>query len=241
MTLDYPNRPQIVWVNERINWWRTAIDNRSYRRAAKVAIEGIRELCQSSGCQAQLRFDLRVLLNGLRDLANLCAITAHIGWCDNTKAVEKAWRFAHDALARIERYHGIEEEFPDYCLEMIRPFFETVKKRFGHGIYTSWEVLYDGLICTICELDTRECAHVAGRWYGDRLCQNMAKHTNMTGVAIVDNPRDPRCRIWPWQRVKDEYVYEHVPIYIEFAIEGEEDGGSSVNVAELFRKTLGVQ
>lgn len=108
-------------------------------------------------------------------------------------------------------------------------------------MYNSWELDIAGLRCNICARDTRLCDHVAGRWYEGIECHGTA-YGPFTFVrsAIVSNPDDPRCRIWPWGEKSTDEPGKRVftsAIFKLFDPVGEEDGGRVVDLIDLQRES----
>jgi hypothetical protein len=228
-------------INESIVRWQLSMDEGRFAEAAGIVIEAIRQhsarqVDRCSTRDAKFHRDVRVVLNGLRDLANLSLVAAQDMWLEMPRAVERAWSLAQDAQDRLD-YSGLNADLKDYCGGIMTAVLRAIQSRFGSGLYTSWEVLFDRAECTICQADIRGCDHVPGRWYGEQVCQMRAIGLRPVAVALVEHPRDPRCRIWPWDRLEDGpggvRVYE-VPIYIIFDPEGPEDGGSVIDIRELF-------
>ena len=60
--------------------------------------------------------------------------------------------------------------------------------------------------------------------------------------CIDSKSERPGCPLWPWKMTKDPtgemHRFAHVPIYIIFDIEGDETGGSVVEVDGLFQIEL---
>jgi hypothetical protein len=224
-----------------IELWQDAMNQREFTRAAEIVIAAIRrhiigtEEWRSLGA-ARFHRDLRVVLNGLRDLSNLCHVVAEDAWLETPHMVERAWDLLHDAEDRLN-YSGLELEFRESCLHLVDQAREAIQARFGAGLYTSWEVAFDWAECTVCKLDIRACEHLPGQWYDDQICSIHPIGLRPLAVALVENPRDPRCRIWPWNKREkgpdESGIIVECPIYIIFDPEGPEDGGMVVDLDDL--------
>lgn len=228
----------ITRANELAFSWKTYIQSGIFRDAAEIAISGIRETHESpsrfQGASARALYGVRVLLNGLRDIANLRLVTSNESWIHCPRAVESAWCLSHDANERLSEHNGISDAFRVYCLSEIESFWGVVRQRFGDGAYNSIELSIEQLTCTICGADLRGCLHEPGKWYDDRLCQSKPEGLDVLASAIVDNPRDPRCRIWPWQIDKGARTIRRLVMLNSFNSEGEENGGAVVDISSLF-------
>jgi hypothetical protein len=146
--------------------------------------------------------------------------------------VEYVWELLFDARDRLVGYAGLNVGFRAYWLNQVRPAFDAIQGKYGNGSYTSWELVLDGLTCSICNSDIRGCNHVPGEWYGEEECKQIPEGGYIRAVAIVENPHDPRCRIWPWDRKTGENE-SWMPVFILFTPEGNEDGGVVVHTDEL--------
>jgi hypothetical protein len=229
------------WANSKVHEWLSLMDAEDFVAAAELTIAAIQKHCRSvdesaSPVVRQFHFGIRVVLNGLRDLANIKIIVGDDRWIASPKSIERVWNLAHDARDRLSGYSGLDSDFLASCLDEIVPLLDTINQRYGNGLYTSWEILWDYLKCSICESDSRGCEHVPGDWYNDRECVLYPEGPHPVAVAIVEHPRDPRCRIWPWLKRRNEsnhFVIEDIPIFIIFKPEGDEDGGDVVDRDEL--------
>jgi hypothetical protein len=183
-------------------------------------------------------FSIRVFLNGLRDFANLKLILAREDWIDYPNAVEEAWRLAHDAKDRLTGGHsGLSEGSKAHFKAELNQFFEQIREQFGPGVYCSWEMTCKSMTCSVCGMDVRGCNHISGRWYDGTLCEYHVTGGEVTSISVVDRPKDPRCRIWPWklkQEMDGRKVFSDVPIYIAFRLEGDDEHGGVIDLAMLF-------
>lgn len=53
-------------------------------------------------------------------------------------------------------------------------------------------------LCSICNEDTRGCRHINGSLYGGIVCNYRQINPRFDHIALVEEPKDPICRIWPW-------------------------------------------
>jgi hypothetical protein len=229
-------------VNEQAYLWYDAMQTEDFKTAASIAVLALREVLRldvqnASRSFKDFVFGSRIVLNGLLDVAEVCVIASHEGWVEHPKVVEEVWMSIHDGKDRLTGYSGVDSEFVTYCLGMIEPAFIAIQERYGHGIYNSWELTLDGLNCSICDADIRGCEHVAGDWYDGQCCECEPIGGYISAVAIVQNPRDARCRIWPWHATagspagKTHFVS---PIFMIFTPEGAEECRDAVDPATLF-------
>ncbi len=141
-----------------------------------------------------------VLFKLLQDFAILLQITQDKTWHSNNKIVELVWIKLCDCKDRIEfciQYYDIEIiELVLNSLYKLESFFRDV---YGNGMYNSPGLLIDKLVCNICNKDARGCPHIEGRIYNGTICHYQPVNVQCDHIALVKVPKDPRCRIWPWQ------------------------------------------
>ncbi|TWT55488.1 hypothetical protein [Allorhodopirellula solitaria] len=231
------------WANRIVFDWATHVDQGREEDAIAITIIAIREAVSRDRAAKTLEEEeyilgCRVLLNALRDLANIGLTTRHPDWIKYPKAVEVCWDLSHDARERLTSYSGIDLDFARRWATRATELIQDIDSAFGPGLYCSWEMEFDGLICSICGNDVRGCEHIPGKRYGRKRCALTPKGGQPRAIAIVENPRDPRCRIWPWAKRREEdghAVVSDIPIFKLFRLEGNDDGGSIVDLEELFQ------
>lgn len=236
------NRKLRLYANHLILSWHSAIEAGSFSEAGEAIIRGIRRTHQSHSDLAiaspEVMYRVRLALNALRDVANLELIMANSSWISYPKAVVAAWQLSHDANERLRCLGNIDSDTRSKCLNAIRRVWTSIQERYGEGLYNSCEFVFDSLVCTICKSDLRGCDHIPGRWYEDQLCQGRAEGIELVASSLVRNPRDPRCRIWPWQWDESLSVFHNILMYSAFEPDGEESGGNVVDVDKLFPSVL---
>lgn len=235
-------------VNEVVDDWKTKYDADDFVGAAAVAKAAIAEICDraaaASGEFTQVYYGLRILLNVLRDIANLEILTSHEVWLKVPKAVEKVWDLAQDTKKRLSVIdpESVRPEFLEFCKLRACDAIDEILNRYGEGIYCSWEMEFDGLQCSLCDSDIRGCDHVPGRWYGESLCHCTPIGGTIVATALVHNPADLRCRIWPWMWGDSDgkgRVF-NAPIYMIYDEAGDEDGGWVAQHEDVFPSILTV-
>lgn len=150
---------------------------------------------------------LLVLFKALQDYIRLCYLTEDKLWYKQHKLIEKIWSKKCDCSDRLETildcYSG---EIVDKVLVFLSKLEEVFKKEFGDGLYNSIGLTVDKLLCSICGKDTRGCEHLYGRLYDGKICRYKPLNIQIDHVSLVINPKDKRCRVWPWQVKKDGTV-----------------------------------
>jgi len=236
--------PQVQVVldafERRLIAFQSVLRAHEYEMAARIAIAARRDAFPKPHQASDLHLTsilraLRISVNGLRDFANLHILVEHPEhpqWFRHPKAVETAWHLIHDSYDRLLRGLLHEAFVAPYVarLDYLKSFVNTV---YGPGLYTSAEITSDKLICSICKSDIRACQHIVGWTYGGQPCQVMwGDDSYINAVALVSNPRDPRCRIWPWQfqdkEEGDSGSIVKAPIFILFSLESDDDNHGAV-------------
>ena len=79
----------------------------------------------------------------------------------------------------------------------------------GPGMYMSPEILVKKELCSVCQQDNKGCDHIPGHLYAGVRCFGIVQDSDLKSISMVMNPRDRRCRIWPW-RYKSGTRFESV-------------------------------
>ena len=167
-------------------------------------------------------FIAAVFFRSLYDVAVLDTLVQEPNWSQDEKKIESIWNRFCDCR---DRFEFTERHFQGTTVERTLKFLARIEglffENFGPGTYISPNLIFDKLICSICENDTRACQHIQGRVYGGKLCariyQNASLPANLASGSLVTTPRDPCCRVWPWM-IKDGKS-ESVPFLIFFRVD----------------------
>jgi hypothetical protein len=139
-----------------------------------------------------------ILFRGLLDYLELLETLSAHDWYKKPKFVEKAWIQlcdCKDRLRYVSRFHS--NRTIDTVIKSIEYTEQTFEKNFDNGLYLSIDVTAEKELCNICRKDIRTCSHIVGRIYDGNICKPMPQNLRGRAVALVENPADPRCRIWP--------------------------------------------
>lgn len=147
-----------------------------------------------------------ILFRGLEDFINLKAKTHSPIWFKNTKLVEKLWVKLCDCNDRFNYVSKFATgDSLDWILAEISKLEKKFEYYFGKGQYSSSAFRAKKLECSICENDLRRCDHIGGAIYDGKVCMGIVREvTNVDHVALVKNPADLRCRLWPWNAQKQD-------------------------------------
>jgi hypothetical protein len=140
-----------------------------------------------------------ILTKGLQDFIQISKLTQNRIWHKNNQATEKIWLLMWDSKDRLEFARKFfYNEALETILNNLYELENFFRDEFGDGIYTSPGIIFDNISCTICNRDTRSCGHISGRIYDGQICWYSPVGVQADHLAIVKIPKDPRCRIWPW-------------------------------------------
>lgn len=146
---------------------------------------------------------MAVLYKMLEDFLELSVTLENERWFDQNEVVESTWIKFQDCKDRFRYVQNIFKE-GDPAVELImknlKALEEWFQRRFGPGLYASPDILVRKANCTICEEDIRACIHIPGHLYDGQICRRMpdSASSELRSVSVVLNPKDPRCRYWPW-------------------------------------------
>jgi len=199
------------WIGSQASDWLEAVAATNYGQAAGLAEETTKVLKGmlrdvDSGASENQRNGLymaAIFFRSLWDFAILKQLTGTPGWSREPSKIEEAWIYYWDCRQRFDAsgptFGGTAVELVQQGLKETAEWFD---RTFGPGVYSSPEILVKKQVCSICAQDFRACSHILGRLYGGKRCVRVAQGIQPNGmaVALVTEPLDPRCRIWPWQR-----------------------------------------
>lgn len=153
-----------------------------------------------------------VFIKALEEYVQICQITQDIEWFKSNETVEKVWIKLCDCMARLNfssvNCKGEAISKVTDSLNRLEKFFQDT---FGNGSYLNPGIIADKSLCSICNKDCRACSHIAGRIYNRKICYYKPVKPRINHVALVEIPKDPRCRIWSWQ-IKDNEEDEGITI-----------------------------
>lgn len=169
----------------------------------KTVINRCKEIIKNDNCSdSELKnkaLVVGILFRGIQNLIELHELTKSSNWTSQPKIVEKAWISLCDCKERINYASNC---IASNCLtdlqNRIKYFENAFLEKYGHGVYMSPEILIKTLRCNICNKDLTSCEHISGAIYNGALCTGVVEEIIPENVSIVDNPKDFRCRIWPW-------------------------------------------
>ncbi|MGB5596366.1 MAG: hypothetical protein WBM32_10545 [Crocosphaera sp.] len=144
-------------------------------------------------------FIILIFFKGLQECSELAKLTKYRLWHKDNKLVEKIWRIKCNCKERLEFVSAdIQGVIIEGRLKMLHELENFFVENFGKGMYLSPGLIADKYICSICKKDTRSCCHISGRIYKGQICYSQPVNERIDHVALVREPKDPRCRIWPW-------------------------------------------
>jgi len=199
-------------ANEVILGWLDELGNRHITDARRVAAKAVTALKNHllakpagwSDSDLDIAFAAAVLFRSIHDFTFLVEETIYPEWVSDHDKVERIWCRFCNCRERFEFAQGlaqgpIVDQLSRFLAEIERAFVST----YGHGTYISLTLVIDELVCSICDCDLRGCEHSPGNLYAGRLCRGVARRIRFRESgnvgSLVQVPRDPRCRVWPWQ------------------------------------------
>jgi hypothetical protein len=174
--------------------------------AAKVAAETVdllkRALKASENASADDLNEIylrAIFFRGLFDLCIIERVMEQENWDQDHALLDYVWTKYWDCKDRFDfsrpLFGGALVEHIDRTLQRLSNYY---LERFGPGRYMSADLMIKTRLCSVCREDLRGCDHVPGRLYGGILCRGIPVGIEPVGASLVENPKDPRCRIWPW-------------------------------------------
>lgn len=140
-----------------------------------------------------------ILLKSVEDFSDLGILTSNKNWITDNAQIENIWIKMWNCSDRTAFSLRIFElKLIGYMFNELKRLENHFKAQFGNGLYTSPGIIKDDLICTICDNDIRTCSHIQGHVYSGKICRIKSEKIKLIEISIVEYPKDPRCRIWPW-------------------------------------------
>ncbi|NPE30699.1 hypothetical protein HNV12_22640 [Methanococcoides sp. SA1] len=147
-----------------------------------------------------------ILFRGLENFINLKKKSNSSIWFKNNSLVENLWVELCDCKDRVNYVSNyLSGSSLAWIHSEITNFEEKFESYFGKGRYASSAIRAKKIECNICGNDMRSCNHLSSAIYDGKMCKGIVTDiTNVHHVALVENPADPRCRLWPWNAQKNE-------------------------------------
>ena len=211
------------------------IQSRKYNLASEIATNKI-QLCKKiineddieNSAIKNISLLFGICFKALEELAEIGSIVLSKNWISYPKKVQRVWYLLQNCKDRLG-YALSPLNFPDDKINFIIDFIQDIEIQieamYGKGLYNSPEVIIEECVCSICNQDPRSCPHVENQIYDGKICRIVVtKMKKGSHVASTQNPKDKRCRIWPWnfkENLEDGgLIIENVPIIISFRIDG---------------------
>lgn len=200
-------------IFKAISLWNNKTSQGKHLASKKIA-EKMVECCKkirkiqniSDDTRSQITL-LAIFFKGLEELSALLLILSDKNWMEDTKNIEQVWNLlqnSEDRLNSTMRRISVKGEILGSIIKTIDDVEQLYLKYFGPGVYSSPEILIKKTECSICHSDFRKCDHLQGVIYNGELCKMMGVDIEFRGSSLVSEPRDRRCRIWPFNIEKEK-------------------------------------
>jgi hypothetical protein len=188
-------------------------DRRQARASAASAVKLCAHSLNGGGSLLSGKEKSKALVRGIfaavcRDLSDCEELMGQAKLDD--RQIEGLWDRLIACMERLEfvrcRLDGGEV---DQLLKRAAAMTDKFNDRFGGGLYGRAEIVIRREICNICNDDFRKCEHQAGKVYDGVMCRRRPEGAAVRAVAIVKEPVDLRCRLWPgkWDETARQYAF----------------------------------
>jgi hypothetical protein len=193
-------------------WFGLTLGNQ-YKQAEKICTDFITEYGSAFKMltlrvvsdEYNLLFICLIFVKGLQDYNQLLVMTENVDWHQDCSTVELSWIKLCDCRERI-KYSS--QCFKGQIIEEITKKLDDLEDFYPNAFeetnYISSGIIVDKYLCNICSEDVRSCCHINGNLYGGKICNYKPINPRFDHVALVKVPKDPRCRIWPWNIQYDD-------------------------------------
>lgn len=205
-----------AYLQDKTNQFHHYFSNKQYDKANIVCEEVILDSKQAlatrdnnSEEENNLRYIVAILFKGFAKFIELHNLTKSYNWQNDFEKVENIWLILCDTAEYLNFSAGsMETESLTMVLDRLEKFSKNFTKLFGKGIYASPVIVISKETCSICNKDIRACMHRQGKLYNGIICRHVAEEiSEIRGFDLVQVPKDPRCRVWPWKK-KENGTYE---------------------------------
>ena len=185
--------------------WQESMKTKDWDRTEELlqnALERCKDILSSgdNGEEKNIVLLRGILIRGIQDTTQLFRRTSTEGWCRDTTKIEDTWESlcnAQDRLSYVSMFTNLNK------LAGLIGFLYAIDAEFlrvfGPGKYVSPEILVRKQLCSVCGQDFKGCEHIPGYLYDGVRCVGFLEDPTLKAVSIVDDPKDRRCRIWPWR------------------------------------------
>lgn len=195
----------------QIDYWFKDFYKRKYLNCNNIAAKHI-DLCRGilnknlwdTEEENNVAFMTGTLFKGLTECIQLAELTRDRKWHLDNKRTEEIWGLLCNCFDRFEFCSSYfkADDFT-WVKENLRKLRDDFVVHFGHGMYSSPEILFKKEICSVCNKDTRACLHIGGNLYNGVMCYSIPQKIELRSVSLVTIPRDPRCRLWSWNMTEN--------------------------------------
>jgi hypothetical protein len=196
---------------EQFEQWVEKFSNRKYKLCNKKSDKHIK-LCKEilykniweSENENNIAYITGVLFKGLKEFIQLAELTRDQKWHLDNKRTEKVWGLMWNCIDRFRfcSPYIVSGDFL-WIQETLEKLNDDFVKHFGYGLYSSPEIMIKKEICSICKKDPRCCLHINGNLYNGSMCYIIPTEMDLRSISLVAVPRDPRCRLWPWNMTEE--------------------------------------
>lgn len=200
------------YLQYKLSLFHNYFSNKQYDQANLICEEVILDSKQALAArdnnseeENNFRYIVAILFKGFSKFIELHHLTKSFNWHKDFKKVENIWCTMCDSVEYLNFSAGtIETEALTVVLKRLEKFSKTFSQMFGKGMYASPVIVISKETCSICKDDVRACVHRQGKLYNGVVCRHVAEEiSEIRGFDIVQVPKDPRCRIWPWKKKQD--------------------------------------
>ncbi|UUW11217.1 hypothetical protein NLG42_10500 [Flavobacterium plurextorum] len=195
------------YLHEKLNIFQILFASQKYIEAKDLCYDvvensktALADRSINSEEENNLYYIAAMLFKGFSEYIDLQNLIKESLWFKNKEKVEKIWYLLCDCADHLNFcICVIEVKILTVIVNKVKNIKKKFKEKFGAGMYLSPVITISKETCSICSKDVRSCIHRQGVLYNGLICRYVAAEiSNFSGVDIVKVPKDPRCRIWPW-------------------------------------------
>lgn len=200
-------------VGEKATEWLNHFTERNFDKAKEIAdinTENLKQIVikRSLGDTNDLYNSFTIFsifFKILSEFSEMAVLTKEKNdWFNENKNIEEVWNLMWNCRQRLDfvtKYFS--GNITDYLYERLNSLEKFFIQLVGEGIYTSPVIEMEGLICNICGENYKRCNHERHDIFNGVICEPIPIKPKLITADLVQVPKDPRCRVWPWQMKED--------------------------------------
>lgn len=201
-------------LNEFCDLFLKDITNKDFESCKKNTVKAysyyntIIDSDKSNSDQKNCAMYYSVFFKSIEDFTDIAILTEKPEWFSKNEEIELVWNKMWNCRERLNfTKKKLRGNVSDYLEEQLNVLEKYFLHQFGQGLYSSPIIQMKGMSCNICQNNFKFCEHKKEEIYNGEICLPKPISPEIISSDLVRVPKDPRCRLWPWQ-MKENMVFK---------------------------------